>query len=521
MKLYINESRFQNLVNEVRYIDNGIRFDSRQNRHDIVQTPLRNDEVIRVFHGFSTIDDAILIAKYGTSGKGKHARRFSYENGMNPHGLFVTTSPVVFQDFAEGYNIFVGIEFSAKISDLDFPVWNGQNTYFGQGSNPQPFGNKEERDMQRNSYQQDALNPTYNKKAIVQSDNPALAHSIFNNNEHQALFVGDLDPNMIKRFWVKDITKGKRWVKFTRTEFLRVYGKKEIEKYIDEEHKNPKERLYRPNEDFDSIEGAAQRYLKKYGRDVSLEEVCDYINRGFEEGVGYIISSYFWPKQIIQYKGLDYFRKYCSPYYDNPEYTQFKDGVRPEEIGKDIEIIEFAQKYLKNGWSIRFNSNGDVEQGVNKEWAEKHLAELERKSQFNRSVFNIHNSYDITLEDAKQIYMENNSTENKEFAVELYMYIADGSTFTDFVMDTNNEWKELKEKLSSRFENKLNGIEINGNKITVNMSKLRIKKQYGEDYVMDSQDYSDSFNIKSVKAKKLVKLLMKDERFALEYRYNN
>lgn len=88
-------------------------------------------------------------------------------------------------------------------------------------------------------------------------------------------------------------------------------------------------------------------------------------------------------------------------------------------------------------------------------------------------------------------------------------------------MDTNNEWKELKEKLSSRFENKLNGIEINGNKITVNMSKLRIKKQYGEDYVMDSQDYSDSFNIKSVKAKKLVKLLMKDERFAREYRYNN
>ena len=43
------------------------------------------------------------------------------------------------------------------------------------------------------------------KNILANSDNPAISRKNFLMNcEHQALFVGNLNPNMIKRFWVKE-----------------------------------------------------------------------------------------------------------------------------------------------------------------------------------------------------------------------------------------------------------------------------------------------------------------------------
>ena len=47
-------------------------------------------------------------------------------------------------------------KFTAKSDDLDTPVWNDSSTFFGQGSNPQPFKNRSEREQQKQKYQDDA-----------------------------------------------------------------------------------------------------------------------------------------------------------------------------------------------------------------------------------------------------------------------------------------------------------------------------------------------------------------------------
>ena len=41
------------------------------------------------------------------------------------------------------------LEFTVKASDLETPVWNNSDSYFGQGSNPQPFRDADE---QKNTY---------------------------------------------------------------------------------------------------------------------------------------------------------------------------------------------------------------------------------------------------------------------------------------------------------------------------------------------------------------------------------
>lgn len=210
-------------INEVRYIDAANRdMTSRMDRpyrkdwqEKYNQQPITNDDKIRVYHGCS-IKTALDICQNGTSGKEFHPRTYSYENGMNPLGIFVTVNFEKAKDFGYDPNAMCILEFTVKASDLETPVWNNSDSYFGQGSNPQPFRDADERKVQKNKYDDDARNVPdedyfdfskkkdikLDKSYIRNSDKPAMAKSIFDNYEHQALFMGDLNPNMIKYVWV-------------------------------------------------------------------------------------------------------------------------------------------------------------------------------------------------------------------------------------------------------------------------------------------------------------------------------
>ena len=125
--------------------------------------------------------------------------------------------------------------------------------FIGQGSNPQPFENRYEREKQKQEYQKASMNSE--DEYVRKSDNPAMADRIFNNVEHQALFVGNLNPNQIKRFWVKKNGGSESYKPLSRKEFLKLYGNKEF--VLNHYRPNEKSKIkrdnnypYLPNEDF-------------------------------------------------------------------------------------------------------------------------------------------------------------------------------------------------------------------------------------------------------------------------------
>ena len=265
---------------------------------------------------------------------------------MNPIGLFVSTSFETVKEFSnpfgcpkdESKNASVIIEFTAKATDLDTPVWNNSETYFGQYSNPISFKNKDERDAQKKHYNDNAKNSEH--EHVRNSDNPAMASNIFDNREHQALFIGDLNPNMIKRFWVKRFASGpgygptdKQYEPMSRSEFLREFGNEEF--YNDYGNYNkikPSERLFQPNEDFTSIEDMADRQIKddlKYRK--KFVKLCidrefkgnfdAWYNHEYEELINnykdcikhedaYVFKQILWPKQLYQLFGKDTYNEY-------------------------------------------------------------------------------------------------------------------------------------------------------------------------------------------------------------------
>ena len=188
---------------------------------------------------------------------------------MNPKGLFVSTDFNISKNFAYDTDTMVIIEFTAKSDDLDTPVWNHSHSYFGQGSNPQPFSSREERDKQKQIYQDYAKNSR--NEYVRNSDNPAMADRIFDDYEHQALFVGNLNPNMIKRFWVKKYGS-ETCIPLSRKQFLKLYGNKEFQKYTYNGYENYRierdnNRPYLPNDDFISFEDMAKRELELFYKD--------------------------------------------------------------------------------------------------------------------------------------------------------------------------------------------------------------------------------------------------------------
>lgn len=333
---YITKKIYNNFLNEVRYIDTrDNKYNRRVTKSDwkeiYNQEPIKNTDRIRVFHG-CTLKTALDWALHGTSGREAHPRTYSYESGMNPLGIFVTVDFEKAKEFGYDNECKCIVEFTAIANDLESPVWNGSDSYFGQGTNPMPFRNKEERDAQKAKYDADARNTqdysywdfqdkkekTISYDHIRKSDKPAMAKNIFDNPEHQALFMGNLNPNMIKRIWVNEREEGKNYVSSDKTfvpltvkEFVKKY--KEHEFYVDGSYTNEKSKLttnkvYKPNEDFKGWEDFIERDEFFSKNEKYAQEFLKDIKSGRKYMLDSITAMMF-PKQIIQAFGQEFFDK--------------------------------------------------------------------------------------------------------------------------------------------------------------------------------------------------------------------
>lgn len=340
-------------LDEVRYIDttayyrgkNGNAIAKRDPDQVLSQDPIKNTDVIRVFHGCD-LKTAVRFAKEGLSGQQWQPRKYSYEMGMNPIGLFVSTDFNKVKEFSNPFDsgknkhAAVIIEFSARASDLDTPVWNNSESYFCQGSNPQPFIDKADRERQRDSYQAAARQSEYGH--VRNSDNPAMADNIFNNSEHQALFLGNLDPNMIKRFWVTKFDNRSGYYiqsgdyqPMNRRDFLKEYGDEDFYDRRDGQGRDVytkirSDKLFNPNEDFTSFEDMAKRFgkwdaghnpkarqrkVRYYGSGEAADQhLVDAMKWTYDRRDMHMFQQMMWPKQLRQLFGDEEYEQYFDKY---------------------------------------------------------------------------------------------------------------------------------------------------------------------------------------------------------------
>ena len=305
----------KNIITEVRVINPNRIQD---------EPPLRDTETIRVYHGFAEIIDAIVVALRGMSGKERAGRRYSPEAVNNPKGLFVTIDLNTAKEFSCPGVI---IEFDSKVGDLEAPVWHGGRSYFVQGEKTTGFSDRggAEREIQRLANRERAMKSK--SPQISNSDRPELAELIFTDYENQSLFVGDLNPNMIRQYWVSENAIKRResgpYVRMSRKEFLKVYGVPYIEElrrehaareknmgghtYSHECSKLDSERLLNPADNYDR-NTAITNIKKKYkGCDFNVDQIFDTWVKDAQEGNTTAIRqmiNWFWPKQIKQ-MGID------------------------------------------------------------------------------------------------------------------------------------------------------------------------------------------------------------------------
>lgn len=282
--IYLNDSvpmittilEFKNYIAEVKYL----------------YSPeiIKDSDTVRVYHGFNRFSDVENVLKTGLSGKENARRIYSYESGNNPYGLFVTVN---FEKIKRGGFAHSGviIEFTSKISDLEAPVWVGGRSYFVQGEYTKSFKDLDEREQQRLINRQKEGQSPYDY--ISKSDRPELAATIFDNPENQALYVGDLNPNMIKYVWYNEILHKNRktngeWVKYTRKDFV---------KKLNIDTKNDRYLKYLPNDDFDFDE-----FVKTYyDGDYNDSDLLYFLRRLDRPSIEYDLKNMgFFPKQIRQ-----------------------------------------------------------------------------------------------------------------------------------------------------------------------------------------------------------------------------
>jgi hypothetical protein len=285
-------------LNEVRYINTNWKEYSKEQ-------PIKDDEVLRVFHGFSGnagFNEALYTVLHGLSGKERARRIYSYESGNNPKGLFVSVDFNVVKRTFAGSGVI--IEFSAKVSDLEAPVWAGGGSYFVQGQFTKSFKDDKEREQQR--LQNRDREATNKDTRISKSDRPELGQTIFDNGERQALFIGDLNPNMIKYVWYNEVLHKERrtngeWVRYTRKDFINKFKPEhdEATKSVEKRYSDYKSsRMFKPNEDFDE-NTFIERLEAKWGKDTYDRWLKYELDHKFSE---YYLKNYFWPKQMQQAK---------------------------------------------------------------------------------------------------------------------------------------------------------------------------------------------------------------------------
>jgi len=277
------------------------------------EAPLRDSDTIRVYHGFNDYQDAITAVKIGFSGKQKARRIYSYESNNNPYGLFITLDLDIAKKFCHprgDRGIAVILELSVRVADLEAPVWPG-GSYTVQGQMAQFWKDDKDRHTQGTLKARDAASRS-EYPFVSGSDRPEVAMSLLS-GERQALFMGDINPNMVKRVFFGESGRhgfnADRMERLTRKEFLNKFETHEPEKGYSSrtgkydaitdkgyDYHKKKGRLFKPTDDF-SMDILSQK-LKKHG----------YGDGGEEEAMEFLKLSnrpdWFWPKQEEQIKTL-------------------------------------------------------------------------------------------------------------------------------------------------------------------------------------------------------------------------
>lgn len=257
------------------------------------QEPLKDSDTIRVYHGVNVNRDIAKIMTVGLSGKERANRRYSYEGNNNPRGLFVTID----LDVAKEFGPFI-IEFHAKVSDLEAPVWP-DGAYTVQGGYASYFDS----DNDRNKATQAARERAKKDKdlSISQSDKPELANTLFAFGESQALFTGELNPNSIRAVWVQGnpdkVTSS--YTRLTRLEFVKLLSagklKGRYDTKVEPYNRKKSDKLFAPRDQV-TLDAYLDKLVKKY-KHLKRSELLDIIKKNNE-----ILDQDLWPTQAISVK---------------------------------------------------------------------------------------------------------------------------------------------------------------------------------------------------------------------------
>lgn len=257
------------------------------------ERPLKSSDRIKVYHGFNDIEDLKKTLLYGLSGKERPNRRYSYESNNNPYGLFV--SPDL--NTAKQFGSYI-IEFGARVSDLESPVWPS-GTFASQGQYAEYFDSDQERENEKSTQTKNTVSNSRIPEYIRKSDDPLLAKMLLMSSEPQALFTGNLNPNSIKAVWIQnDMAVDQKFSSFDRYPTKEAkeklfsigvetpYGKSDTEK--------PKsKKLFKPRDEI-KLSDVIAKIIEKYPhlKDDQLE-IIDILKNNDR-----ILKDFLWPEQF-------------------------------------------------------------------------------------------------------------------------------------------------------------------------------------------------------------------------------
>jgi hypothetical protein len=217
-------------------------------------------------------------------------------------GLFITTNFNTAKDFTTYGAI---MEFTCKFSELEIPVWPGGG-YTVQGEMSQYWDNdkiKEQREEAILKQREQAKQSEY--PAIANSSRPELAEMLMSPSEYQALFIGDLNPNRIDSFWVRDSQQDYAriddpWKELSRNTFIETYAYQNQRdmsgrERMSDRHMDIERKVFMPEKDFDPT-AFVQRLSENNGYNV--KDFMDVITKWALEDADAYLKTYVWPKQF-------------------------------------------------------------------------------------------------------------------------------------------------------------------------------------------------------------------------------
>jgi hypothetical protein len=255
--------------------------------------PLKDNYTITVYHGLDNARDLHGFLTYGTTGKIRAGRSYSYEANNNPYGLFVTPELKVAKEFAREYII----EFHTRVADLEAPVWPS-GAFTIQGGMSEYWKDDNDRENYRNKLREELRNNKYD--FISKSDRPELANTLYLYPERQALFTGELNNNSIKAIWVSENPKkiNSKFIRYERRKFLQEFGDKLSEQgYETDRNKMGKNKVLKPRDKvtYDSLmSGIKTKYPKFLNTD---EKIINLFNTVVKKDKN-LVNDFVWPHQV-------------------------------------------------------------------------------------------------------------------------------------------------------------------------------------------------------------------------------